>query len=72
MMRMRPSFPTMQEEVVHLSGVLDDGYILRWNGMKSPPFEIFCKNITPLQLKNIDNLLTVAYQQAVQTLLPDD
>jgi hypothetical protein len=58
----------LQQSITHLTGISEDGWVLKWGESPETSFELVCRKANALQVENIDNLISRAHQKAVTGL----
>lgn len=62
------SLRELQNEITHLTGISEQGWILRWGDTPETCFEVVCKKANALRVKEIDRLLTRAHETKLKQL----
>lgn len=55
----------LQKEITNLSGVSENGWVLQWGDAGNPAFEIVCRQANAMQVKNINDRVSAAYEEAL-------
>lgn len=58
----------LQQNIAHLTGISEDGWILQWGETPQTAFEIVCRKANVLQVEKLESLVSDGYRQAVATL----